>query len=86
MELYLHQSHPVKQFKINRPNAKAMYERATSIPAPSGILLEADFNWKHTRNQLYDDSLVAHIWLQHHLLLLSNKLVLVSHTLTAPHS
>ena len=40
---------PRKQFKINRPNAKAMYERATSIPAPSGILLEADYNWKHTQ-------------------------------------
>ena len=26
-----------------------MYERATSIPAPSGILLEADHNWKHTQ-------------------------------------
>ena len=38
---------PRKQFKINRPNAKAMYERATSIPAPSGILLEADHHWKH---------------------------------------
>ena len=37
-----------KQFKINRSNAKAMYERATSIP-PSGILLEADYNWKHTQ-------------------------------------
>ena len=45
---------PCKQFKINRPNAKAMYKRATStstsIPAPSGgILLEADHNWKHTQ-------------------------------------
>jgi hypothetical protein len=26
-----------------------MYEQATSIPAPSGILLEADYNWKHTQ-------------------------------------
>jgi len=26
-----------------------MYERATSIPAPSGILLEGDHNWKHTQ-------------------------------------
>ena len=26
-----------------------MYERATSLPAPSGILLEADYNWKHTQ-------------------------------------
>ena len=40
---------PRKQFKSNRPNANAMYERATSIPAPSGILLEADHNWKHTQ-------------------------------------
>ena len=38
---------PRKQFKPNRPNAKAMYERATSLPAPSGILLEADHHWKH---------------------------------------
>ena len=37
---------PRKQFKINRPNAKAMYKRATSIPAPCGILIEADNNWK----------------------------------------
>jgi hypothetical protein len=37
---------PHKQFKINRPNAKAMYEQATSIPAPCGILIEADNNWK----------------------------------------
>jgi len=43
-----------KQFKINRPNAKkAMYERATSTPAPGGILLvlEADHNWKHTQKK-----------------------------------
>ena len=40
---------PRKQFKPNRPNAKAMYERATSLPAPSGILLEADHHWKHTQ-------------------------------------
>ena len=26
-----------------------MYKRATSIPAPSGIPLEADYNWKHTQ-------------------------------------
>jgi len=35
--------------KVNRPNAKVMYERATSLPAPSGILLEADHHWKHTQ-------------------------------------
>ena len=40
---------PRKRFKANRPNAKAMYERATSLPAPSGILLEADHHWKHTQ-------------------------------------
>jgi hypothetical protein len=40
---------PRKQFKLNRPYAKAMYKRATSIPAPCGILLEADNNWKHTQ-------------------------------------
>ena len=39
---------PRKQFK-DRPNAKVMYERATSLPAPSGILLEADHHWKHTQ-------------------------------------
>ena len=37
---------PRKQFKINKPNAKAMYERAISIQAPCGILFEADNNWK----------------------------------------
>jgi hypothetical protein len=37
---------PRKQFKINRPNAKVMYEQVTSIPAPYGILIEADNNWK----------------------------------------
>jgi hypothetical protein len=79
---------PHKQFKINRPNAKAMYERATSIPAPSGLLLEADYNWnwkipkRHNHNQPHDDSLVTHIWLQHHLSLLYNKSVLVSHMKT----
>ena len=40
---------PGKQFKINRPNAKAMYKRATSIPAPCGILIEADNNWKQIK-------------------------------------
>ena len=40
---------PRKQFKLNRPYAKAMYKQATSIPAPCGILLEADNNWKHTQ-------------------------------------
>ena len=33
---------PRKQFKPNRPNAKAMYERATTLPAPIGIFIEAD--------------------------------------------
>jgi hypothetical protein len=40
---------PCKQFKSIRPNAKAMYERATSLPAPCRILLEADNNWKQTQ-------------------------------------
>jgi hypothetical protein len=37
--------HPCKQFKPNtRPdaNAKAMYERATTLSAPIGIFIEAD--------------------------------------------
>ena len=33
---------PRKQFKPNRPNAKAMYDRATTLPAPIGIFIEAD--------------------------------------------
>ena len=37
---------PLKQFKPNRPNAKAMYERATTLPAPIGIFIEADQRWK----------------------------------------
>jgi len=35
-----------KQFKPNRPNAKAMYDRATTLPAPIGIFIEADQRWK----------------------------------------
>ena len=53
-----------------------------------------EYFWKQTiigntpkrRNQPHDDSLVAHIWLQHHRSLLSNKSVLASHTLIAPYS
>jgi len=37
---------PHKQFKPNRPNAKAMYDRATTLPAPIGIFIEADQRWK----------------------------------------
>jgi hypothetical protein len=37
---------PSKQFKPNRPNAKAMYDRATTLPAPIGIFIEADQRWK----------------------------------------
>jgi hypothetical protein len=33
---------PRKQFKPNRPNAKAMYDHATTLPAPIGIFIEAD--------------------------------------------
>jgi len=33
---------PLKHFKPNRPNAKAMYDRATILPAPIGIFIEAD--------------------------------------------
>jgi hypothetical protein len=40
---------PRKKFKKHRPNAKAMYERATSTPAPCGILNEADNNWKQAQ-------------------------------------
>ena len=35
-----------KQFKPNRPNAKAMYDHATTLPAPIGIFIEADQRWK----------------------------------------
>ena len=37
---------PRKQFKPNRPDAKAMYDRATTLPAPIGIFIEADQRWK----------------------------------------
>ena len=37
---------PSKQFKPNRPNAKAIYDRATTLPAPIGIFIEADQRWK----------------------------------------
>jgi hypothetical protein len=37
---------PRKQVKPNRPNAKAMYKRATTLPAPIGIFIEADQRWK----------------------------------------
>jgi hypothetical protein len=30
----------------NRPNAKAMYDLATTLPAPIGIFIEADQRWK----------------------------------------
>jgi len=33
---------PRKQFKPNRPNAKAIYDRATTLPAPIRIFFEAD--------------------------------------------
>ena len=37
---------PHKQFKPNRPNAQAMYDRATTLPASIGIFIEADQRWK----------------------------------------
>ena len=37
---------PCKQFKPNRPNAKAMYDCATTLPASIGIFIEADQRWK----------------------------------------
>ena len=39
------QLQPRKQFKANKPNAKKMYERATTFPAPLGILRTADHHW-----------------------------------------
>jgi hypothetical protein len=33
---------PQIQFKPNRPNAKAMYKWATTLPAPIGIFIEAE--------------------------------------------
>jgi len=43
---------PRKQFKPNRPNAKAMYDRATTLPAPIGIFIEveADQRWKQQQS------------------------------------
>ena len=43
---------PRKQFKPNRPNAKAMYNRATTLPAPIGIFIEADQRWKQIQADL----------------------------------
>ena len=40
---------PRKQFKPNRPNAKAMYKRANTLPAPIGIFIEADQLWKQLK-------------------------------------
>ena len=37
---------PLKHFKPNRPNAKAMYEQANTLPAPIGIFIAADQRWK----------------------------------------
>ena len=42
---------PRKQFKSNRPNAKAMYNRATTLPAPIGIFIEADQQWKQLQSE-----------------------------------
>ena len=47
--------HPCKQFKPNtRPdaNAKAMYERATTLSAPIGIFIEADQRWKQLKQNI----------------------------------
>ena len=80
---------PRKQFKINRPNAKAMYERATSIPAPSGILLEADHNWKHTqqtqstRRRFFGHSCMAPT---PSITTTQQIGIGITHTLTAPYS
>ena len=43
---------PPKQFKPNRPNAKAMYDRATTLPAPIGIFIEADQRWRQIQADL----------------------------------
>ena len=37
---------PQKQFKSIRPNANAMYDRATTLPAPHWHFHEADQRWK----------------------------------------
>jgi len=44
-----------KQFKPNRPNAKLMYDRATTFPSPLGILHTADHHWnsKKTRQHQF---------------------------------
>jgi hypothetical protein len=53
-----------KQFKANRPNAKAMYERANTLPAPIGSFIEAE----EQRKQLQPKSTTKTkiLWLQHH--------------------
>jgi hypothetical protein len=59
---------PRKQFKPNRPNAKAMYERATTLPAPIGIFIEADQQWKQLQADLHKvnkNSTDSAITLQH---------------------
>ena len=43
---------PPKQFKPNRPNAKAMYDRATTLLAPIGIFIEADQRWRQIQADL----------------------------------
>ena len=59
---------PRKQFKPNRPDAKAMYERATTLPAPIGIFIEADQdgnNLKQTILNTIKNSTDLAITLQH---------------------
>jgi len=61
---------PRKQSKPNRPNAKAMYDRATTLPAPIGIFIEADQQWKQLQVQadlhkINNNSTDSAITLQH---------------------
>ena len=59
---------PRKQFKPNRPNAKAMYDCATTLPAPIGIFIKADQRWnnfKQTILNINKNSMDSVITLQH---------------------
>jgi hypothetical protein len=51
---------PRKQFKPSRPNAKAMYHRATNFPSPLGILHTADYHWKATTTSQRDRQFFGH--------------------------
>jgi hypothetical protein len=61
---------PQKQFKSNIPNAKAMYNRETTLPAPIGIFIEADqYNGNNSNlktNSKNKNSMASALYHQHH--------------------